>query len=54
MSRGLDIPCLDCVINYEMSKNAETGIENGEAVTIIMHKEKKVIKKMSESVKNCG
>lgn len=62
MSRGLDVPCLDCVINYELPKNIETyvhrigrtarGIGHGQAVTIIMNKEKKVLNEMLNSVEN--
>jgi len=62
MSRGLDVPSLDVVINYECPKNIETyvhrigrtarGIGHGAAFTILMQKEKKILREMLKSAEN--
>lgn len=62
MSRGLDIPCLDCVINYEIPREVETyvhrigrtarGIGKGKAFTIGTKKNKGMLEEMLKSVEN--
>eukprot|EP01083_Nonionella_stella_P067850 179736_1 len=62
MSRGLDLPSLDCVINYQCVKNVETyvhrigrtarGVGSGTAYTILRKKDKKVIRGMLSCVEN--
>ena len=62
MSRGLDVPNLDCVINYECPKNIEIyvhrigrtarGIGHGTSYTIIMQKEKKILHDILNYAKN--
>jgi len=62
MARGLDIPSLECVINYEFPNNAETyvhrigrtarGIGTGAAYTLIFAPQKKNLLQMLQSVEN--
>ena len=62
MSRGLDVPSLDCVINYEPPKKVETyvhrvgrtarGLGEGMAITLINNNQYHWFAKMMQSVEN--
>ena len=62
MSRGLDVPSLDCVINYKCPRNVETyvhrigrtarGMGQGQSFTIVTQEDKYKLERMLESVEN--